>query len=335
MTTGRAIMLTLALTWLNPHFYLDAVLMLGTVANSFGNDRWWFLSGTLVASVLWFFGLGYGARLLRGLFARPTAWRVLDSGDRRGHGHPRRGAARPLSRRSSLPRMSSDQQQPPPGWYADPWPSPPGGLRWWDGGQWASATSVPGQGPADAGWWRRVGAYLIDGFIVGAISFVVGIPAQLGFQRDVQAEAEQLNEALVDGAADTALADYWSGLAEAWLDRWVWLALLPAVGAVAYHAIMLRTRSATVGKRALRLRVVPASGDGRLSWSAVARRLATQFVPGLLILPVGFASGSFATLGLLALVVFAFQLLDHLWAAGSGKRALHDLAAGTRVLQDP
>ena len=86
MTTGRAVLLTLALTWLNPHFYLDAVLMLGTVANSFGTDRWWFLAGTLVASVLWFFGLGYGARLLRGLFARPTAWRVLDSGDRRHHG---------------------------------------------------------------------------------------------------------------------------------------------------------------------------------------------------------------------------------------------------------
>lgn len=79
LTTGRAVLLTLALTWLNPHFYLDAVLMLGTVANSFGTDRWWFASGTLVASVLWFFGLGYGARLLRGLFARPAAWRVLDS----------------------------------------------------------------------------------------------------------------------------------------------------------------------------------------------------------------------------------------------------------------
>ena len=80
MTPGKAVLLTLALTWLNPHFYLDAVLMLGTVANSFGDARWWFVSGTLLASVLWFFGLGYGARLLRGLFARPTAWRVLDSG---------------------------------------------------------------------------------------------------------------------------------------------------------------------------------------------------------------------------------------------------------------
>ncbi len=79
LTTGRAVMLTLALTWLNPHFYLDAILMLGTVANSFGPDRWWFLLGSLTASVLWFFGLGFGARLLRGLFARPGAWRVLDS----------------------------------------------------------------------------------------------------------------------------------------------------------------------------------------------------------------------------------------------------------------
>ena len=54
-------------------------MMLGTVANSFGGDRWWFLSGTLLASLLWFFGLGYGARMLRGLFARPAAWRVPDS----------------------------------------------------------------------------------------------------------------------------------------------------------------------------------------------------------------------------------------------------------------
>ena len=80
LTPGRAVLLTLALTWLNPHFYLDAILMLGTVANSFGPDRWWFLLGSLIASVLWFFGLGFGARLLRGLFARPGAWRVLDSG---------------------------------------------------------------------------------------------------------------------------------------------------------------------------------------------------------------------------------------------------------------
>jgi len=80
MTVRRAVLLTLALTWLNPHFYLDAILMLGTVANSFGDQRWWFCAGALAASAVWFPTLGFGARALRGVFARPSAWRVLDSG---------------------------------------------------------------------------------------------------------------------------------------------------------------------------------------------------------------------------------------------------------------
>lgn len=80
MTVRRAVLLTLALTWLNPHFYLDAILMLGTVANSFGDQRWWFCAGAIVASLVWFPMLGFGARSLRGVFARPSAWRVLDSG---------------------------------------------------------------------------------------------------------------------------------------------------------------------------------------------------------------------------------------------------------------
>lgn len=80
MSLGRAVLLMLALTWLNPHFYLDTMLMLGTVANSFGDQRWLFFGGALVASALWFPALGFGARLLRGVFARPSAWRVLDSG---------------------------------------------------------------------------------------------------------------------------------------------------------------------------------------------------------------------------------------------------------------
>src|SRR5687767_8511040 len=127
--------------------------------------------------------------------------------------------------------MSSGHQASP-GWYADPWPSPPGALRWWDGGQWTSATSAPGapgQPQTDAGWWRRGGAYLIDGFIVGAISWVVGLPAQLGFQRDLWVVQERLEEDLTDGTVGTGMEAYWSGMVEAWTDRWVWLALLPAV----------------------------------------------------------------------------------------------------------
>ena len=70
----------LALTWLNPHVYLDTVLLLGSVAESRGIGRWWFGAGAAVGSLVWFSALGYGARLLRPLFARPSAWRVLDAG---------------------------------------------------------------------------------------------------------------------------------------------------------------------------------------------------------------------------------------------------------------
>ncbi|MGA8988491.1 LysE/ArgO family amino acid transporter [Aeromicrobium sp.] len=68
----------LALTWLNPHVYLDTLLLLGSVANTHGDNRWWFAVGAALGSVVWFSALGFGARLLRPLFARPMAWRLLD-----------------------------------------------------------------------------------------------------------------------------------------------------------------------------------------------------------------------------------------------------------------
>ncbi|WP_330475726.1 LysE/ArgO family amino acid transporter [Terrabacter sp. C0L_2] len=68
-----------ALTWLNPHVYLDTVLLVGSLANQHGPDgRWWFAAGAAAASLAWFASLGYGARLLAPLFARPATWRVLD-----------------------------------------------------------------------------------------------------------------------------------------------------------------------------------------------------------------------------------------------------------------
>ncbi|NQX34325.1 LysE/ArgO family amino acid transporter [Herbiconiux sp. VKM Ac-2851] len=68
----------LALTWLNPHVYLDTVVLLGSVANSHGDARWLFGLGAMAGSVIWFTALGFGARLLQPIFARPGAWRVLD-----------------------------------------------------------------------------------------------------------------------------------------------------------------------------------------------------------------------------------------------------------------
>ena len=69
----------LALTWLNPHVYLDTVVLLGAIANTHHGERWPFAAGAAIASTAWFAGLGYGARLLRPVFARPAAWRILDA----------------------------------------------------------------------------------------------------------------------------------------------------------------------------------------------------------------------------------------------------------------
>jgi L-lysine exporter family protein LysE/ArgO len=76
-----AIATCLALTFLNPHVYLDTVILLGGVSVQFGEEnRFAFGAGAVVASFVWFFALGYGARLLDPIFAKPVSWRVLDIG---------------------------------------------------------------------------------------------------------------------------------------------------------------------------------------------------------------------------------------------------------------
>ena len=68
-----------ALTWLNPHVYLDTVVLLGSIANTHGPvGRWLFAVGAPVASTLWFSGLGFGARFAAPLLTTPRAWQVLD-----------------------------------------------------------------------------------------------------------------------------------------------------------------------------------------------------------------------------------------------------------------
>ena len=72
------VLTAVALTWLNPHVYLDTVMLQGSVAATYGDTRWWFTAGAMVSSVAWFAALGYGARLLAPVLKRPGAWRVLD-----------------------------------------------------------------------------------------------------------------------------------------------------------------------------------------------------------------------------------------------------------------
>ncbi|MFC0484689.1 LysE/ArgO family amino acid transporter [Pseudarthrobacter scleromae] len=76
---GSVIVTTLALTYLNPHVYLDTVVLLGGLANQHGPDaRWVFATGAVVGSALWFSALGYGARKLSGVLSSPRTWRIVD-----------------------------------------------------------------------------------------------------------------------------------------------------------------------------------------------------------------------------------------------------------------
>jgi len=75
---GKIARTTLALTWLNPHVYLDTVILLGTVSNQFKENRWIFSAGAMLASTLWFAAIGFGAQSAARFMSRPIFWKVLD-----------------------------------------------------------------------------------------------------------------------------------------------------------------------------------------------------------------------------------------------------------------
>ncbi|MBU6149721.1 MAG: LysE family transporter, partial [Verrucomicrobia bacterium] len=76
----KSILLTLcALSFLNPHVYLDTVVLLGSISAQFQEEgRFWFALGAMTASFVWFFTLAYGSRFLTPLFKKPIAWKILD-----------------------------------------------------------------------------------------------------------------------------------------------------------------------------------------------------------------------------------------------------------------
>lgn len=79
-TLKTALLAALAFSWLNPHVFLDTVVLLGGISGQYGWDqRLWFLGGAVSASVLWFYGLALAAGYLAPLFRRPATWRVLDA----------------------------------------------------------------------------------------------------------------------------------------------------------------------------------------------------------------------------------------------------------------
>jgi L-lysine exporter family protein LysE/ArgO len=77
--SAKAVVLSvLGFTFLNPHVYLDTVILLGSIGNQFGPDKWWFALGGAVASILWFSSIGFGARAASRFMSKPVFWKVLD-----------------------------------------------------------------------------------------------------------------------------------------------------------------------------------------------------------------------------------------------------------------
>jgi L-lysine exporter family protein LysE/ArgO len=74
----KTLLLTLGFTFLNPHVYLDTVILVGGVANHFGDNRWFFALGAVIASFIWFFSLGLAASKMAVLMAKPVFWKILD-----------------------------------------------------------------------------------------------------------------------------------------------------------------------------------------------------------------------------------------------------------------
>ena len=77
-TLKQVVISVLGFTFLNPHFYLDTVILLGSIGNSFGEEKWVFAAGATLGSMIWFFSIGYGARAASRFMSKPIFWKVLD-----------------------------------------------------------------------------------------------------------------------------------------------------------------------------------------------------------------------------------------------------------------
>jgi uncharacterized RDD family membrane protein YckC len=240
--------------------------------------------------------------------------------------------------------------QPPPGWYPDPSPQPPGQPlihRYWDGQAWTShihpapPLTAPAQPPYGrppqpttpdgaplSGWWLRVGAYAIDGTLIGAVGFIATVPQYLRMQADaldlMRRFDDEMSRAQTTGTppnVDALFRDYWELL----LPVFTWSLLAGFIAWMVYGSLMLRFKGATLGKMALGISVRLRERPGRMPWSAILVRLLVQ--QGVLLT---------APLPLLYLALGWFPYLDNLYPLWDKQRqALHDKAAKTNVVIGP
>ena len=169
-----------------------------------------------------------------------------------------------------------------------------------------------------AGWWRRLGAYLLDGILIGAVSAAVGWSLVQRIADAYRAYFDQAVRAAQDGTAGPSQSDLLGHVAGA-MAGFTAITLLVSL---VYTAAFLKTRAATPGKLALGMQVRLRDQPGPLGWRTILLRWLVQNVATLLnVLP---GIGTIASL---------FPLLDGLWPLWDGKKqALHDKAARTNVV---
>jgi uncharacterized RDD family membrane protein YckC len=222
-------------------------------------------------------------------------------------------------------------------------------LRWWDGTAWTEhvapvqqpyAAQRPGSVPTTpdgqplSGWWWRVLAYVIDGFVLTVVTNIVSLPSQVGMQRDLRDLEDEMQRRLDANPDDTgALGDFYRGLVDLLHDHAVALVVPGLVVALLYFAVLLRWKGATLGMLATGLRVRLRERPGRLPWSSIGVRVLVQYAVNIALL-VALLAGSGVVLVLVAVVGGIFQVLNYLWPLWDAKRqALHDKAARTNVVR--
>lgn len=220
--------------------------------------------------------------------------------------------------------------QIPAGWYADPAPASTGlpqSQRYWDGQQWTehifagyppphTAPATTPDGEILAGWWIRVGAYLLDGLILGPISILLGLPFIIRIVRaftdmidEVSRQADRggtisINEPDIIGAV-------------------IGFAAVSVLASLVYNVGFLKWKQATPGKLITGLRVRLRETPGPLSWRTVLLRWLGQSWTGFLQWVPGLGN-----------VLGFYPLLDDLWPLWDDKKqALHDKLAKTNVVR--
>jgi uncharacterized RDD family membrane protein YckC len=231
--------------------------------------------------------------------------------------------------------------QSPAGWYPDPSPPQPGQpplLRYWDGWRWTEHVqplpypvapppyAAPGPTTPDgaplSGWWRRVGAYLLDSVIVGVVSSVVTIPLQIRLWEDMNDLMLRFEEQTTSSATPPDFGRFFREYLDMLLPLITWSAIAGFVVWAVYSSLMLRFKGATLGKMAVGIAVRLRERPGQLPWSAILVRLLVQ--QGVMLT---------AVVPVLYLALSWFPYLDGLWPLWDKKRqALHDKAARTNVV---